>query len=193
MTKKPEAPPHFNQKPLRKAEFVKPDFALKNKVGSGGLSEDILTKAQALLENNAVDFLPLGEMYLNSLMRGIERAQRADENEDGESLITNMLYPAMQLKANGGMFHYQLVTKIADKLIQFLEVIEAPDSDALEIVLAFHTTMRAIIISKITGNGGRHGFELMQALDEACMRYFERDKAADAAREELSGDYSENF
>ena len=166
---------------------------LDTKVGSGGLSEDILTKAQALLESNAVDFLPLGEMYLNSLMRGIERAQKNFQTEDGESLITHMLYPAMQLKANGGMFHYQLVTKIADKLIQFLEVIEVPDEDALEIVLAFHTTTRAIIISKITGNGGRHGFELMQALDEACMRYFERDKKASDARDELSGDYSESF
>lgn len=149
MAKKPEAPQHFNQTPRRKADFIKADFSLKNKVGTGGLSDDILSKAQALLENNAVDFLPLGEMYLGALMRGIERAQKKYGEEDSESLITNMLYPAMQLKANGGMFHYQLVNKIADKL--------------------------------------------MQALDEACMRYFERDKKAGEIHENMTGDYSENF
>jgi hypothetical protein len=77
-------------------------------------------------------------------------------------------------------------------LIQYLEVIAEPDEDAIEIVLAFHTTMRAIIISRITGNGGRHGFELMQALDEACNRYFDRSDRVEA-RDTLTGDYSENF
>lgn len=185
------APPHFNQPQRRKAEFFRPPNTLKEKVGGGGLTEEILEKAQALLESNAVDFLPLGEMYLNALMRGIEKAQKNVGKEMDDAMIAGMLYPSMQLKANGGMFHYQLVTKIADKLIQFLEVIENADDDALDIVLAFHTTMRAIVISKITGNGGRHGFELMQALDEACSRYFERSEEIPQAK--LSGDYSESF
>lgn len=165
---------HYNQTPRRKAEFITPPNTLKAKVGSGGLSDAILNKAQELLENNTVDFLPLGEMYLNTLMKGIDKAKNAHPDEDQEHLITSMLYPAMQLKANGGMFHYQLVTKIADRLIQYLEVIESADTEALEIVLAFHTTIRAVILGRITGDGGRHGAELIDALDEACVRYFER-------------------
>lgn len=168
------APPHFNQEPKRKAEFIKPPNTLKAKVGSGGISDQILAKAQALLENNSVDFQPLAEMYLGSLVKGIEQASASDQKLDTETLITGMLYPAMQLKANGGMFHYPLVTTISDKLVQFLEVIEEADIDAVEIVLAFHTTIRAVVLGKITGNGGRHGEELIGALDDACMRYFER-------------------
>ena len=71
------------------------------------------------------------------------------------------------------MFRYPLVTRIADKLIQFLEVIAAPDKDAIEIVLAFHTTMRAVLMGRVIGSGGKHGDELMQALEAACLRYFE--------------------
>ena len=67
---------HYNQTPKRRAEFIKPLNTLKQKVGSGGLSEDILNKAQALLENNTVDFLPLAEMYLEGLMKGIEKSPR---------------------------------------------------------------------------------------------------------------------
>jgi hypothetical protein len=50
------------------------------------------------------------------------------------------------------MFRYPLMTRIADKLIQFLEMIAAPDKDAIEIVLAFHMTMRAVLTGRITGS-----------------------------------------
>ncbi len=183
-------PAHYNQAPRRKAEFIKPPNTLKAKVGSGGLSDDILNKAQKLLENNAVDFRPLAEMYLTSMMRGIDESQDPDNPRDDEAIIATMLYPAMQLKANGGMFHYTLVTTIADKLVQFLEVIETPDADAIEIVIAFHTTIRAVILGKITGDAGQHGRELIAALDDACMRYF--DKYPDN-RVKDSQDYSVEF
>jgi hypothetical protein len=169
---KPDAG-HFNQKPRRKAEFIKPLNLLKSKAGYGGLDDEILNKAQALLENNSVDFPSMAEMYLSGMMRGIERARNPAPGESEEVLIAGMLYPAMQLKANGGMFRYPLVTRIADKLIQFLEVIAAPDKDAIEIVLAFHMTLRAVLTGRVTGSGGKHGDELMQALEAACLRYFQ--------------------
>jgi hypothetical protein len=165
---------HFSQKPRRKAEFIKPPNMLKTKVGTGGLSDDILNKAEDLLENNTVDFQPLAEMYLAGLMKGIELAKEADPADDQEYVISRMLYPGMQLKANGGMFHYPLVTRIADKLIQFLEVIETVDIEVVEIVMAFHTTIRAVVMGRVSGDGGKHGMELMRALNEACMRYFDK-------------------
>jgi hypothetical protein len=165
----------FNQKRKRNVEFIKPPNTLKQKVGSGGLSEEILEKAQMLLETNTVDFLPLAEMYLNSFMRGIEMAKDgAKDARDNEYIISSMIYPAMQLKANGGMFHYPLVTQVADKLIHFLEVIERPDDEVVEIALAFHTTIRAVVLGKIKGSGGRHGKELLDALNDACHRYFDK-------------------
>lgn len=66
-----------------------------------------------------------------------------------------------------------LVTRIGDKLIQFLEVTAVPDKDAIEIVMAFHTTIRAVLMGRVTGSGGKHGDALMQALEDACLRYFE--------------------
>jgi hypothetical protein len=187
---KPAASPnHYNQKPLRKAEFIKPPNTLKAKVGSGGLNDNILDKAQLLLEHNSVDFLPLAELYLTSLSKGIEAAKYAKESDDAESIINGMLYPAMQLKANGGMFHYTLVTQIANRLVHFLEVIEKADMPAIEIVYAFHTTIRAVILGKITGDGGDHGNELFHALDEACMKYFEKLPKQQQERE----DFDHNF
>lgn len=163
---------HYNQEPRRKAEFIRPPNLLKEKVGTGGLSEEILQKAQDLLEHNTVEFAPLGEIYLANLERGIEGCKKATPRDDKEQLIYSMLYPVMQLKANGGMFHYHLITTIADKLIQFLEVIEEPDIESIEIVMAFHTAMKAIISGRVKGDGKQHGKDLLGALDAACERYF---------------------
>lgn len=172
MSKSDQDTEHFNQTPRRKAEFMRPVNVLKQKVGSGGLSDDILNRAQKLLEENSVDFKPLAIIYLASLMNGINMAKGAKASDDTEEVIANMLYPAMQLKANGGMFQYALMTIIADKLIQFLEVIKEPDIESVEIVLAFHTTMEAVIYGEIKGDGGKQGKELVHALTDACMRYF---------------------
>ncbi len=167
-------PTHYNQRRRRKAEFIRPPNTLKAKVGSGGVSETILAKAQAVLENNTVDFRPLAEMYLENLLKGVDKARTLTQKDDRENVISHILYPAMQLKANGGMFHYNLVTKIADKLVQFLEVIEELDLAAIEIILAYHATLRAIILGGIKGDGGTHGQELLEALDDACTRYFDK-------------------
>ncbi|HNQ92360.1 MAG TPA: hypothetical protein PKI93_05445 [Alphaproteobacteria bacterium] len=166
---------HFNLTPRRKAEFFMPPNHLKNKVGFGGLSDDILNKAQALLENNTADFRPLGEMYLESMMRGVEHVKALpDSMANDDASIASILFPVMQLKANGGMFHYNLVTLIADRLVQFLEVIETIDKDAIEIIQAFHTTIRAILLGQIKGDGGTRGLDLLDALNAACYRYFEK-------------------
>jgi hypothetical protein len=166
--------PHFSQPQRRKAEFIRPPNLLKEKVGVGGIGDDILDKAQTLLENNAVDFAPLAEIYLASLMKGIDRVKSRKPSDDPEELIAGVIYPVMQLKANGGMFHYALITSISDRLVQFLEVIENPDPDAMEIVTAFHATIRAIILGGITGRGGKQGDELIDALNDACARYFDK-------------------
>ena len=165
---------HFNRKPRRNAEFINPPNIMKQKAGFGGLSEDILDKAQKLLEENSENFVPLAHLYLTTLMQGIEMAKGYSHADDTEQVIANMLYPAMQLKANGGMFHYNLVTRIADKLVGFLEVLDEPEIEAVEIVLAFHTAIHAVIHGQITGNGGEKGEELLVALNDACLRYFER-------------------
>jgi hypothetical protein len=164
---------HFHQRPRRKAEFIQPLNTLRTKVGYGGLTEDILNKAQALVENSSVDFPSMAEMYLATLMRRIDNASNPAPGENSEVLIGRLILPAMQLKANGGMFRYPLVTRMSDKLVQFLEVIAEPDRDALEIVRAFHATIRAVLLGRISGDGGKHGADLMEALEAACLRYVE--------------------
>ena len=169
---------HYNQTPKRKAKFITPPNTLKDKVGSGGLKEEILDIAEAMLTHNKTDFVPLAEMYLSSLTNSLDNARinPPKTKTEKEVLINEMLHPAVQLKGNGGMFHYQLITVIADNLIQFLEAIDEVDSESCEIIFAFHTSMKAVVSGRVQGDGGSYGKELIDALTDACYRYFEKNQ-----------------
>jgi len=171
---------HFNQKRRRKAEIIKPPNRIKQKVGHGGVTNDILEKTQALLESVKADFPAMAEMHLDALssainyIRQVRSSAKKQKKSEEEELINSVIYPAMQLKAHGGMFKYPLVTHIADNMIQFLEVIPRMDEDALEIVEAHNTTLRAIVQNEISGTGGKKGKALLNELHDACSRYFNK-------------------
>ncbi len=158
------------QKKVRKAELITPPNRLKEKVGSGGIDENVLVKAQNLLENNTVDFKPIAAMLIELLSEAITDAKNG--NIKGEVAIEAMIYPAMQLKAQGTMFHYPLVTDISNILVNFLETITTVDKDVLDIVVAHKMSINAVLASQIKGDGGKVGKELRDALMEACNRYY---------------------
>lgn len=166
---------HNTREPLRKAEFITPPNTLKMKAGSGGLDEKIIEKAQKMIDQSGVDFIPLGQRYLVALNEGIRLTETRRTELDNEALIATMLYPAMQLKANGGMFRYPLITSVAARLIRFLERISEPNDDAMDIINGFATSLQAIMLmGEKNADVVDHGNELYAALDEACDRFFER-------------------
>ncbi len=165
---------HYNQKRLRNAKFITPPNVLKAKVGYGGLSDAVLERAQNVLENNTEDFRPLGELYLKQMKDGIDYVAKLGRPTNEEEDIARILFPCVQLKANGGMFHYPLITRIAERFVQFMEVVEKLDAETLDITLAFYTTLKIVINGEIRGDGGPKGNALVEELNGACMRYFEK-------------------
>ncbi|MCK5374825.1 MAG: hypothetical protein KAJ40_06030 [Alphaproteobacteria bacterium] len=168
---------HYNQEPKRKAKFFSPPNILKAKTGSGGLNDTILDRAQDLLENHTADFIPLAELYINQMEKGIKEAFDIKESTDSEKALSKILMPCVQLKANGTMFHYPLVTRIADRFVQFMEVVERLDNETLDIANAFLTALKIVITGKIRTDGAGHGNALVEELNRACMRYFDKHKA----------------
>jgi len=167
---------HYNQKPKRNAKFIKAPNLIKAKVGIGGLSDAIIDRAQKLLESQTEDFRPLGEIYLKQMKAGIDKATALGKPTDSEEMIALILFPCVQLKANGGMFNYPLVTRIAERFVQFMEVVDRLDNETLEIATAFYTTIKIVLASQIKGDGGEQGEALVNELNNACMRYFDKHK-----------------
>lgn len=167
---------HYNQTPKRNAEFITPPNLIKAKVGYGGLSDQVLERAQKLLEEHTEDFAPLAQIYLDKMKDGIQDARSRGVSTNDEEQISLILFPCVQLKANGAMFHYALVTRLADRFVQFMEVVEQLDNETLDIADAFHSTIKIVVASQIKGDGGQRGEDLVEELNAACMRYFEKHK-----------------
>ena len=159
-----------DQKKVRKAQSVVPRNKLKEKAGSGGVDDKVVARAQGLIEHNNIDFTPLAFELVGTLQKTIKEAQSGAIT--GEDAISAILYPAMQLRAQGGMFHYPLITDISDILINFMETVTVIDKEVLEIVEAHKKSIRHVLTKKMRGDGGMVGKELCSALMDSCKRYY---------------------
>lgn len=167
--------PYFDQKRKRSVEFIQVPTDIKDKVGSGGLDRKIIETAQKIIEKNDVDFIPIAQRHLSALREGIRLARTQRDRFEIDGLLATIAQPTIQLKANGAMFGYPLVTKITDLMIRFVEVLEDLDEDAMDVIQGFSTALNAVIIGEMRGFGGEDGKQLYKALEDACQRYFQKE------------------
>lgn len=154
----------------KKIKVHKADLQLQTKIGTGPLDERTVERCQKVMDTNKVDFTPLAMEYLDKLEKATTAAKSADPitSEHIQAITT----PVMQLKANATTFHYNLIGNLANVMLSFLESIQKLDGDAISIVQAHHQTLKAIVLKKITGDGGAVGKQMEEELKGACKRYF---------------------
>lgn len=155
----------------RKPRFIKPKNLLKEKVGSGGILAALIEKAQDIIGKND-DFEPHAKVYLDRISAVLHQYESRDLiGSDARTLLLN---PVMQLKGNGGMFGYRLVSEISDILLFFIENIDGLNADALAVVKVHHAALQAIVSARLKGTGGAEGRALLTELEKACGRYYDK-------------------
>jgi len=150
-------------------QLVMPENQLKGKLGRGGCASERIERAQLFINYNDIDFVPLAHKLLVLLANGIEGAKDRDLNWEDANFL--MLYPAMQLNAQGAMFQFPLISKICDVLVNFLEVMEVFNQDAIDIVVAHHDAVQHVLDNNVRGNGGELEKAMYNNLVAACSRY----------------------
>ncbi|MCB9989455.1 MAG: hypothetical protein H6868_09030 [Rhodospirillales bacterium] len=155
-----------------KVKFYTPPNVLREKVGYGGIDPQLLDKAQLFLDKNDLDFAPYADGYLKRLKQAID-AIKADKVK-GAAAVDSLVRPIMELKANGGMFRYRLVTEIAGVILNFLEDVKDLNKDALRLVEVHYQTIHVIVSSGLRGDGGAEGRLLAEELYDACVRYYNK-------------------
>ncbi len=151
--------------------FSTPRNRLKEKVGEGGLPSYVIKKCQDFLESNPVDFVPHARRFLERLELLREDIER-NPGASAELRVPEIVNIIMQLKSNGSMFHYQLISMTSDVMLRFLENVTVLDKDFLEIFMVYNKVLDIIVNKRLTGNGGREGYILTQELHSACLRYY---------------------
>lgn len=165
-------------KKLRKAELLNVPNKLKEKVGSGGIDQALIAKAQAALDANTVDFIPIGDMLLKALDEALLSVTSGKIS--GEPAIESILYPVMQIKAQGAMFHYPLATDVSDILINFLETVTDINSDVMEIIQGHKKVLHTVLQKQMKDDTGLLGKQFCIALQDACKRYHRNLSPADS-------------
>ncbi len=156
----------------KKANVIKANYKLQQKVGSGPLDEKAVMECQKVIETNEVDFGPIGVAILDKLAAALERAK--DPSVTMQEIKTILTAPIMELKANAGIFGYALIGNLANIMLSFLEAILVLDNDAIEIVKAHHKSLHMILVRGMKGDGGEAGKHLEQELRQACDRYYHK-------------------
>ena len=155
-----------------KARYHMPPNVLREKCGHGGINPDLLAMAQKVIDENDLDFGPFAERFIERLDKAIADARKSSVR--GRDVINTITGPIMELKANGAMFEYPLVSDVAGVLLNFLEDVKDLNDDAIDIVAVHRRTLNVIITSRLRGTGGKDGIALLQELADACDRYYKK-------------------
>ncbi|MCB9983307.1 MAG: hypothetical protein H6861_06505 [Rhodospirillales bacterium] len=155
--------------------FITPPNRLKMKAGGGGIPESRIQQAQQVINDFEMDFRPEARKLAEILDKATNDAIQSIKNKKAFNK-DRMIHPIMQLKANGGMFKYRLLTDVADICLQFMEAVNHYNTEAIEIIKAHENAIHVIINNDLKGDGGQEGYILVQELHKACTRYFKKYK-----------------
>jgi len=157
---------------LEDAEFITPPNKIKKKVGSGGIPEVLLQRAQEAIDDNYdVDFLPYATKYLESIDEALLKIGKAKTQADLKPIKKEISESIMHLKANGGMFGYHLISMVSDVALNFADTEKNINADFIQIITAHNNSIRIILENKIKGSGGMAGDELINELRQAVQRF----------------------
>jgi hypothetical protein len=160
------------KKSAAKPKFYNPPNVLRQKAGYGGLDPKVMDNAEEYIKSNNVDFTQIAKGILERLDKAVALV-RADDMRSKEG-INRLIAPIMELKANGAMFKFSLISDVADIALDFLEDTNYLNDDGFEIVDIHCRTLHVIIHNQLRGTGGRQGDILISELTEACRRYHKK-------------------
>jgi len=70
------------------------------------------------------------------------------------------------------MFHYPIVTDMAQSLLNFIENVPEIRKEVIDIIIAHHKSLKLVIETKKTGDTGDYGDLLMSELTKVVKRYY---------------------
>lgn len=159
-------------KSLSRTRIVKPENMLKNKVGQGGITPATVASAQSRIENNNIDFRPIAQELNRELANIVALVRRQAHALENTNVLDLLAYPAMQLKAQGALFHYPSVSALSNIVVDLLENASALDDVILEILDSYLRSIDVLVTLQIKSPDADESRNLCVALHDACVRYF---------------------
>ena len=156
----------------KKNKMIQVPNVLKDKAGEGGEAPIMAIKeAQMFMTNNEIDFKPMAARHLKQIDADFKSFQNADDKKEKDDYLKKIIENIMQIKAHGGMFHYQIMSNIANVVLHFLDSITEYHPELYQIIEAHNNSIRIVIKRNIKGDGGMQGQAIMEELQNVTKRY----------------------
>jgi len=137
--------------------------------GDASISPEAIAAAENMLDKMAEDY---PDWVSNLLLTLQEKHGRCvDTPEDRKELFEEINSIAHDMKGQGGTFGYPLMTHFADSLYSITDGRGDYNDNQIELVKSHLDAMRAVIKSRLKGDGGEIGKELTDTLDKALEKY----------------------
>ena len=150
---------------------------LKEKLASGGSFEDgdaeidadLLELAREQIANMEDDYSDWVEESIVTLISAHRRA--ADNPADCAEELDTINSIAHELRGQGGIFGYPLMTDFGRSLYDVTQPGTKPSGQLIELIKAHIDGIRAVMAERIKGDGGAIGQELMKSLELAKQKH----------------------
>lgn len=158
-----------------KAKFFEPPRRLFSKSGGSlNITPDQIMAAMEEVESMQMEFTDQVNEDLSKL-EAIYEQTKAEPSEEGRAVIVQGMAPIChELRGQGGVFGYMLISVVADSLHLIASSILAVPKDALDLLRTHLDLMKAIIREEIAGDGGALGPELMESLHHANVSFIDK-------------------
>lgn len=160
----------------RLPRVIKANNLLQQKVGTGKIDPFVLEKIQSYLDSVTIDFNEIAEPHLIKIKMLMDEAGRSPYGR--EDFIEEMVKPIMELKATGGVFNEPVIANVSGMVLGILENVRRLDDDMLDILRSHNIAINTIVHAGIRNVDDRRAIDLMAELKQACMRYYNRTRAA---------------
>lgn len=145
-------------------QIIKAPHSLrKAKLGNGPakLDPEVLRKAEKAVVALEKDFTGWAQQDMDTLDAALDRLRAG---ADMAAALGEIFRVALDMKGQGGSFGFQMITRIAGSLTDFLEGRTAIGRIGVEAVAAHISAMRAIMAQNVRDDGGLTGQTLLAEL-----------------------------
>ncbi|MBK3735081.1 response regulator [Azospirillum brasilense] len=155
---------------------AKMGIAPKNPVPT--LPDEVLAAAEAEIQNRAGDYATWIAGEVDELARRVDRL--GVDSAAVPALMAQINRSAHEMRGQGGIFGYPLITRIAKSLYEATQGGFPAVTGNERLLLKAHVdAIRAVMAGRISGDGGATGQQLLASLDRAKKKYAKPDGEGD--------------
>lgn len=161
-----------------RAVYFRPANRLRDKLGRNALRGQIdfdplvIQAAEARIQEMVGDYAVWVKNYLDTMASSYKALTRHEDDPRKHMLTINQI--AHELRGQGGIFDYPLITSFGKSLYQAtLDTRGKITDNRMKLIEAHIDALRVVFNKRVRGSGGKVGAELLQDIERAVRKYSE--------------------